>query len=74
MTRSIYFHQTSMTKWRAVCGAELVATIEEVIDDAEYRVVYLRTPFANPRNPARTTRTLRGTLEHAQNRILDRGW
>ena len=72
--RSIYFHQTSMTKWIATCGTATVATIEETVEDAEYRVVYRRTPSANPRNPNKTTRTLRGSLEQAQNRIIARGW
>ena len=66
--------QTSMDTWRATCGTALVATIEEVTDEMEYRVVYSRLPGANPRNPKKTTRTIRGTLEQVQNRILSRGW
>lgn len=71
---SIYFKQTSMTTWVATCDGATVATISELVEDQKYRVVYYRTPNANKRNPRRTTRTLRGDLTHAQNRILNRGW
>ena len=74
MSRTIYFAQTSLDTWKATCGSDKVATIREIEEDAEYRITYYRAPCDNPRNPAKTTRTLRGTLDHAQGRIAKRGW
>ena len=71
---TIYFSQLDLTTWRAFCGRSTVATIKELTEDSIYHVTYRRTPGANPRNPAKTTRTVRGDLDHAQACITARGW
>jgi len=72
-TNPIRFTQTTLDTWRAFAGTETVATIKELADDS-YRITYMRTPWANHRNPAKTTRTVRGDLDKAQSLILRRGW
>ncbi len=74
MENTIYFQQTGMGTWRAFCGWVTVATIKEIVDGETYRITYMRTPWANKRNPVKTTRTIAGNLDRAQSRITARGW
>jgi len=70
----IYFTQMSMGTWAALAGTACAAQITEVVEDKEYRIVYARMPGRSPRQPAFTTRTVRGDLTHAQELVQRRGW
>lgn len=75
-TPSIYFAQTGALPftWRATCNGTVVARIVELVEDEEYRITYMRTPWANKLNPAKTTRTVKCDLDTVQARIIARGW
>jgi len=76
----IYFIRTDILwpdfrfTWRAFQGKETVATIEEIKEGIEYRIVYYRLPSRPRTQPKSTTRTVRGDLDHAQALIQKRGW
>lgn len=53
----IYFMQTSMTSWKAVCEGRLVATIVELEDEAEINHLSLRVSSLESRVNAEPTST-----------------
>ncbi len=72
---NIRFAQTNTTTWRCCTpSGVLVAVIRETLEDAAYRVTYYRQPSHSTDNPHTTTRTLQGNLDHAQARVMARGW
>jgi hypothetical protein len=60
--------------WAAIASGERVATIQEVEEGHTYTIVYQRLPGRPTTQPQRTTRTVHGDLDHAQDLVQRRGW